>query len=202
MYKIINLKISHFTFFGSCMHNVLWDIHTISPVLHKLCKLVLVSRPFSQWGVWLDAITWYCHILTAEPHFNSETENTQSISTLLVQQFICKNWQMSSGPLGPMFISLVQQFQVMMSITKKIPVNRRLHEKYFIKSLNIPWLLHRHSGWCTSGSVSTLCTWWERVRQTYYTLCRRDQLVPYTYTTRSVQETISTRAATYRRTIG
>ena len=60
------------------MHNVLWDIHTISPVLHKLCKLVPVSRPFSQWGVWVDAITWYCHILTAEPHFNSETENTHT----------------------------------------------------------------------------------------------------------------------------
>ena len=52
--------------------------HTISPVLHKLCKLVPVSRPFSQWGVWVDAITWYCHILTAEPHFNSETENTHT----------------------------------------------------------------------------------------------------------------------------
>ena len=79
MYKIINLKnIITFYFFFSCMHNVLWDIHTISPVLYKLCKLVPVSRPFSQWGVWVDAITWYCHILTAEPHFNSETENTHT----------------------------------------------------------------------------------------------------------------------------
>ena len=29
--------------------------------------------------------------------------HTQSIWTLLVQKFICKKWQMSSGPLGPMF---------------------------------------------------------------------------------------------------
>ena len=71
-------KYNHILLFFSCMHNVLWDIHTISPVLHKLCKLVPVSRPFSQWGVWVDAITWYCHILTAEPHFNSETENTHT----------------------------------------------------------------------------------------------------------------------------
>ena len=77
---------SHFILFSTCMHNVLWDIHTISPVLHKLCKLVPVSRPVSQWGIWIHAITWYCcHILTAEPHFDSDRKNTQSISTLLVQ---------------------------------------------------------------------------------------------------------------------
>ena len=77
------------------MHNVLWDTHTISPVLHKLCKLVHVSRTCSHWGVWAHAITWYCHILTAEPHFSFRDRkhthwHTQSISTLLVQKFICK----------------------------------------------------------------------------------------------------------------
>ena len=72
-------KKSHFTLFSTCMHNVLWDTHTINPVLHKLCKLVPISRPFSQWGIWVHVITWYyCHILTAEPHFDSQTEKTHT----------------------------------------------------------------------------------------------------------------------------
>ena len=34
-------------------------------------------KAFQPIRVWVHAITWYCcHILTAEPHFNSETENT------------------------------------------------------------------------------------------------------------------------------
>ena len=37
------------------MHNLLWDTHTISPVLYKFCKLVPVSSPFGQWGVWVHA---------------------------------------------------------------------------------------------------------------------------------------------------
>ena len=75
--SIFFLKKITFTLFSTCMQNVLWDTHTISPVRYKLCKLVPVSSPLSQWGVWFHAITWYCcHILTAEPHFDSETENT------------------------------------------------------------------------------------------------------------------------------
>ena len=78
MYKIISLKniITFYFFLMYAQCALRYTYHL--PVLHKLCKLVPISRPFRQWGVWVDAITWYCHILTAEPHFNSETENTHT----------------------------------------------------------------------------------------------------------------------------
>ena len=61
-------------------------------MLHKLCKLVPVSSPFSQWGVWVHAITWYCcHILTAEPHFDSVTENTYTDIHRISQHFQYRN---------------------------------------------------------------------------------------------------------------
>ena len=99
IHKIINFLLKNYILhsFPTCMQNVLWDTHTISPVLHKLCKLVPVSSPLSQWGVWVHTITWYCcHILTAELHFDSETENTHTHTDrvsqhFLVQKFICKN---------------------------------------------------------------------------------------------------------------
>ena len=74
------------------------------PVLfNKLCNLVPVSIPLSQWGAWIHVITWYCHILTAFCFLVYTQTRTHTVSEHFYYRHLFAKWQMSSGPSGPMF---------------------------------------------------------------------------------------------------
>ena len=154
-------------------------------------NMVLLSY-FDSW-----ASFWFTDRKNTHRHTHT---HTQSIWTLLVQKFICKKWQMSSGPLGPMFAWQVQA-QMRHNLNFRVPQVQQIytsdmHRAFIMENTHTQMNLHEIRWWlmsqmgtillfffhfnCTIGSIHTVAFLprpeWGEVEKTgrcfsYYNVC-------------------------------